>query len=961
MRLPALLLLAALPALALDPRFDWETLETPHFQVHYHQGTYRFAQRVARAAELAHQRLAPLLDHLPGERTQIVVQDDTDFANGNASPLLYNLIHAYAAPPDSRSTLADFDENVYELIAHEYTHILHLDTVLGLPEGINTVFGKIWIPNGGQPTWFIEGMAVFAESEVSAAGRLRASGEEMMVRAQALAGTLPRIDTLSSLPLQWPRGFGQYTVGSRFLAFIDQNYGLGALRDLSHDFGGRVIPFALNLSADRVLGSSYLKLYDEYLAAERSRAEQAQERIRAGGETAVEPLTRLGEWIRTPRWSPDGRTLYYTNSGPDGLPEVRALQPGPCCGPAQPMAQAVRPGDRHVANLWSDGSGDSTLGVGPDGRVIFSRVEVYQEFEVLQDLRAWDPATGAETRLTRGQRTHAPDAGRDGSIVFVWRRPGGGTAIAELGLDGPRALFEDPAGEPVDSPRLSPDGKRVAFLHHRDGAWDVRIVDRATREVSDVTHDRALDRDPAWTPDGQWLLFSSDRTGVYDLYAWRPGELRQVTNVVLGAFEPEPSPDGTQLALVTYGVRGYDVGRIPLDPASWRQVAEAPLAEQRPPVTEQPPPEVYPGHDYSPWETLRPHFWLPYAATDGYGTTVGAVTAGFDAVDRHEYAAAAWWSISGKEPGFDILYLNHSFYPDLTFELTRDLNSPQAAGGLDAVGFYYERTFGGSITASFPFSRVEQAQALSLTYELQDLTVDRNPQNVATSPGRLAAATATWAWSDARRYVRSISNEQGQRFAVSLRLSDQALGSQFSFWQATAAAAKYLALPWSTGGVSWHHVLALRGSMGVARGDLSNRHDFFLGGFQQTDLVNTVLNPANAPLRILRGFVNDAFHGTEYVLGTAEYRLPLFAVETGPWTLPVYLRRLHAAMYTDVGDAFTPGNADFQLHAGAGAELRAEVVLGWILPTDLRLGCARGLESGPLAILDCYVALGGIF
>jgi len=46
------LLLPALPARALDPRFEWQTLETPHFEVHFHQGTYRYAQRVARAAEL---------------------------------------------------------------------------------------------------------------------------------------------------------------------------------------------------------------------------------------------------------------------------------------------------------------------------------------------------------------------------------------------------------------------------------------------------------------------------------------------------------------------------------------------------------------------------------------------------------------------------------------------------------------------------------------------------------------------------------------------------------------------------------------------------------------------------------------------------------------------------------------------------------------------------------------------
>src|SRR5205085_10522007 len=147
----------------------------------------------------------------------------------------------------------------------------------------------------------------------------------------------------------------------------------------------------------------------------------------------------------------------------------------------------------------------------------------------------------------------------------------------------------------------------------------------------------------------------------------------------------------------------------------------------------------------------------------------------------------------------------------------------------------------------------------------------------------------------------------------------------------------------------------------VSHGDLANRHDFFLGGFQQGDPVRSVLSPATAPIRILRGFAGDAFHGTAYALGTAEYRFPILDVETGAWTLPVYLRRLHGAFYVDSGDAFTFSRHDFHLHTGAGAELRAETVPGWILPTDLRLGCARGLESGPVAILDCYAALGGVF
>ena len=941
----------------------WETIDTPHFEVHYHQGMYLYAQKVARAAELSHRRLVPLLDHEPDVRTQIVVEDDTDFANGNATPVLYPLIHAYAAPPDSRSTLADFDDNVYELISHEYTHILHLDTVLGLPQATNSIFGKLWITNGEQPIWFIEGIATFAESEVSGAGRVRSSEEDMVVRAEVLEGTFPSIDKLSNVPLQWPRGFGQYTVGSRFLEWIRDQYGLGALRDLSHDFAGRAIPFGLNFSSGRVLGETYLDLYKEFGAAETERAAQMRSDVRAAGESRIETLTRLGEWIRTPRWSPDGKTIYYASSGPDRLPEIRALAPGPCCDSIAAMREEVRPGDHPIVVLYSDGAGDDNLSVAPGGRIVYARKQYFQEFETLQDLYSVGPDGSGEERLTRGLRARGPDVAKGGSLVFLWRRPGGNTAIAELapGSSAPRVLFEDPSGEPVDSPRWSPDGSRVAFLHHRDGAWDVRIVSRDGQTLTDVTHDRALDRDPAWTPDGKWLLFSSDRTGIYNLYAWRAdsGELRQVTNVVFGAFEPQPSPDGAQLALVTYSARGYDVGRMPLDESSWRTVSAPPIAEERPPPTPLPADELYPARPYSAWPTLRPHFWLPYANSDALGTTLGVVTGGYDAVDRHEYAATAWWSTIGKMPGWDIYYLSHAFYADLSVEFTRDLGTASGAGAKG--GYYYERAAGATFTATVPFSQVERSHALSLAYQLYGLSAYSNPYGVTTDSGRLAAATLSYAYTDAFRFVRSISAEQGQRFSLALRLSDPALGSSYSFWQLTTSLSRFFGLPWTSSGVPLHHALALRASFGISRGDLSNRHEYFLGGFQQGNAITSVLNPTNAPVQILRGFVGDAFGGEAFALGTAEYRFPIWDVETGAWTLPFYLRRLHAAVYSDVGDAFTPARRDFKLHASAGAELRAEVVLGWILPTDLRFGCARGLENSPLAILDCYAALGGVF
>src|SRR5207245_9079600 len=137
----------------------------------------------------------------------------------------------------------------------------------------------------------------------------------------------------------------------------------------------------------------------------------------------------------------------------------------------------------------------------------------------------------------------------------------------------------------------------------------VRLIPREGGRARDVTRDRAFERDPAWSPDGRYLLFSSDRTGIFNVYAFRVEDrtLWRVTNVVLGAFEPEVSPDGTQLALVTYGALGYDLSRMPFDAARFVPVSEVPVeALQRPPPAPLPPEEIYPVRPYGPLQTLRP-------------------------------------------------------------------------------------------------------------------------------------------------------------------------------------------------------------------------------------------------------------------------------------------------------------------------------------------------------------------
>jgi Tol biopolymer transport system component len=58
------------------------------------------------------------------------------------------------------------------------------------------------------------------------------------------------------------------------------------------------------------------------------------------------------------------------------------------------------------------------------------------------------------------------------------------------------------------TPVLSPDGEQIAFAALGD-LWLMPIDGTPTR----LTHDRFVDIDPAWSPDGTQLAFSSDRAG----------------------------------------------------------------------------------------------------------------------------------------------------------------------------------------------------------------------------------------------------------------------------------------------------------------------------------------------------------------------------------------------------------------------------------------------------------------
>src|SRR5690606_11310835 len=108
----------------------------------------------------------------------------------------------------------------------------------------------------------------------------------------------------------------------------------------------------------------------------------------------------------------------------------------------------------------------------------------------------------------------------------------------------------------VADPRLSPDGAKVAFVQTKmeqeknDYVSNIFVYDLQKEIWTQWTHGKQRNMSPRWSPDGNQLVFVSNRSGKNQLYIMPTsgGEARRVTKVKNGATNPIWSPDGKKIA-----------------------------------------------------------------------------------------------------------------------------------------------------------------------------------------------------------------------------------------------------------------------------------------------------------------------------------------------------------------------------------------------------------------------------
>ncbi len=162
------------------PELDWQTFETDHFLIHFHQGTERSAREAATAAEAVYGPITKLYKYEPPTKTHLIIKDVDDDSNGLAY-FYDNKIEIWARPLDY--DLRGSHRWMQGVITHEFVHIIQIaasmkfsrripgfylqwidyedekrdDVLYGYP---NVLVSQAY-PGVNIPPWFAEGVAEF--------------------------------------------------------------------------------------------------------------------------------------------------------------------------------------------------------------------------------------------------------------------------------------------------------------------------------------------------------------------------------------------------------------------------------------------------------------------------------------------------------------------------------------------------------------------------------------------------------------------------------------------------------------------------------------------------------------------------------------------------------------------------------------------------------------------------------
>jgi TolB protein len=210
-------------------------------------------------------------------------------------------------------------------------------------------------------------------------------------------------------------------------------------------------------------------------------------------------VTKLGSIALSPRISPDGTRLAFSGLTKDSW---------------QIMMYSLEL-NRTVAFPRAGGDNFSPAWASDGTKIAFSS----SMHSGLSEIFIADANGAGARRLSTGKGDVSPvfNPKTNGQIAWVSGRTGL-PQIYVMDADGSNVQKMTDQGYAV-SPAWSPNGLLLAFAWVRNygpgvlGGSDIYLMDIASRQIIQLTHDGGRNDFPSWSPDGRHVVFQSNRTG----------------------------------------------------------------------------------------------------------------------------------------------------------------------------------------------------------------------------------------------------------------------------------------------------------------------------------------------------------------------------------------------------------------------------------------------------------------
>lgn len=560
--------------------FDFQVLQTEHFDIYYYPEAEEGIRDAALMAERWYQRLSAILGHEFTERQPLILYGShADFQQTNilGSPVgegtggvteslkqrvIMPLAHTYAQTD--------------HVLGHELVHAFQYDmSGLGRSAGSIDAGARAFAQ---APLWFVEGMA-----EYLTLGPVDAH-TAMWLRDAAVTGRIPTLQQLERDPRIFP-----YRYGHAIWAYITGRWGDQVIGEVLRAIGegvnyAQAMENVLGTEPGEILADWQVAVQRTYLpllATFNEAREQATPLVTAanhGGRINVGPAL-----------SPDGtRLAFLSERGRMGVELWLAdAETG------RVIRRLVRGTtlDAHFASLNFIASAGS---FSPDGQQLaFSALRRGQN--VIALVNAERGGVIREIRIPGVPEITNPAWSPDGTRIAFAGTQGGITNIYVHDLQA-GATEQLTTGRNADlMPAWSPDGTTIAFVTDRGEGTDLDVLAMGPKRVAllnaangEITLLPGMEGqrniNPVWTPDGAAIRFISDRTGIANVYSITvaTGAVEPVTTIfrgVSGITELSPAlagggPDG-RIVFSVFEQGGYNLYRIGGPPADPAMVAAA--------------------------------------------------------------------------------------------------------------------------------------------------------------------------------------------------------------------------------------------------------------------------------------------------------------------------------------------------------------------------------------------------